>query len=218
MTTTAMTSAGLSQRNAASTARPIPPIRQRNVARIAIGTLVLVVSILGVVALTARTGATRRILMVRHRVAAGEPLRSGDLRSVVVDTGVPVSVIAAALRDKIVGHRAAVTLVPGTLLVSAQIGGSMDTAGTALVGATLSSGQYPSTLQVGDRVLVVTSDAPEGAAATAEPQTDRGVLVALVPGTSASDPTAVTLRMPIAAAPSVAAAGAGHVSLVSVGP
>jgi hypothetical protein len=218
MTITDAVSLGQAQLHGASTARTIPPIRQRNAARVAIGTLVLVVSILGVVALTAHTGATRRVFVVRHRVAAGEPLRPADLGTVAVDASLPAPVVTASQRDQILGHRAAVTLMPGALLVRDQIGESTDVSGTALVGATLSPGQYPSTLEVGDRVLVVTSDAAAGAAAIADPHTDRGVLVALVPGASSSDPTAVTLRMPIAAATSVAAAGAGHVSLVSVGP
>lgn len=218
MNATTVTGTARTQVNGASPGRPTPPIRQRNVARTAIGTLVLVVSTLGVVALTADTGATRRVLIVRNSVAAGEPLRQADLTSVAVDADLPVAVVSASQHDRLVGHRAAVTLVPGALLSPNQIGASTDIEGTALVGATLAAGQYPSTLQVGDRVLVVTTEAADSGRPAVDPQPIRGVVVELVPGSTSSEPTVVTLRVPIDAAPQGAAAGAGHVSLVSVGP
>jgi hypothetical protein len=217
MTTTTEAGPARTHVNGAVPARPTPPIRQRNVARIAIGTLVLVLSTLGVVALTAHTGATRRVLIVRHSVAAGEPLHPGDLATVAVDADLPVAAVSASKLDRFVGQAAAVTLVRGALLSPSQIATSTDPAGTALVGATLSVGQYPSTLQVGDRVLVVTTETADSNTTAEDPQTVRGLLVELVTGSTSSEPTVVTVRVPVDAAPQVAAAGAGHVSLVSVG-
>lgn len=218
MTTTTEAGPARTHANGAMPARPTPPIRQRNLARIAIGTLVLVVSTLGVVALTAHTGATRQVLIVRHDVAAGEPLRPGDLATVTLDADLQVAVVSASQLDRLVGHRATATLVRGALLSPNQIGTSTDTVGTALVGATLSAGQYPSTLQVGDGVLVVTTETADSSTTAVDPQTIRGIVVELLTGSTTSEPTVVTLRVPVDAAPQVAAAGAGHVSLVSVGP
>ncbi|MGZ4802811.1 MAG: hypothetical protein ACXV9P_09420, partial [Acidimicrobiia bacterium] len=91
--------------------------------------------------------------------------------------------------------------------------------GTAVVGATLKAGQFPTTLGIGDRVLVVaTSDNPDNLDSGATSST-RAVVVDLVEQTTDSQSTIVSLRVRVEAAPTVAAAGAsGHVSLVSVGP
>ena len=70
MTTTTEAGPARTHVNGAVPARPTPPIRQRNVARIAIGTLVLVVSTLGVVALTAHTDeTTERDQRIVYRVS-----------------------------------------------------------------------------------------------------------------------------------------------------
>lgn len=209
-----------STRSSTNGQRPMgatPPIRQRNVARVAIGTLVVVLSTLGVAAITARAGATREVVIVRRNVAAGQPIRASDLGTVTVAADLPVAVVSASHVDRVVDRRAAVTLTRGSLLSTSQIGDATGTGGTALVGAALTAGQYPSTLQVGDRVLIIT--APTADSADAAPGSPiRGLVVDLTTGPTGSTPgVVVSLRVSIGAAPTVAAAGAGHLSLVSVG-
>ena len=199
--------------------RPVPPVQRRNLTRIAIGVVVLALSTLGVVSLRSSDAATRTAVVVAQTVPTGERIKASDVRTIRVPASVDLNFVPAAGLNRVVGRTASTTLVAGSLLSPEQLARTDAQPGTAVVGATLKAGQFPTTLSVGDRVLVVTtSDNPDNVDAGATTST-RGVVIDLVQETTDTQSTVVSLRVPIEAAPPVAAAGgSGHVSLVSVGP
>lgn len=199
--------------------RPVPPVRQRNLTRIAIGVVVLALSTLGVVSLRSSSSAIRATLVVTRTIAPGERIEASDVRTIQVPTTLDADLVPASNINDVVGRTARTTLVDGSLLSPGQLARADAQSGTAVVGASLKAGQFPTTLGVGDRVLVVTtSDNPDNLDAGAERST-RGVVIDLVEQTTDSQSTVVSLRVPVEAAPAVAAAGGnGHVSLVSVEP
>ncbi len=205
--------------NGHQSARPVPPVRQRNFTRIAIGVVVLSLSTLGVVSLGSSSSATRAALVVTRTVASGERIEASDVRTIQVPTTLEADLVPAADMNRVVGRTARTTLADGSVLSPGQLGRADTHSGTAVVGATLKAGQFPTTLGVGDRVLVVaTSDSPDNLDAGTASST-RGVVIDLVEQTTDSQSTVVSLRVPVAAASTVAAAGgSGHVSLVSVEP
>jgi hypothetical protein len=219
MTAPLIASPRSASQNGHQSPRSTPPIRQRNVTRIAIGVVILALSTLGVVGLRSEASATRPVLVVTRTVSSGEPIRRGDVRAIQVPTATSADLVPAADLDLIVGRTARTTLVDGSLLSPGQITDAMARSGTAMVGATLKDGQFPTTLRVGDRVLAVsTSDGATGGD-TGAPRSTRGVVIDIVEQTTDSPGTVVSLRVPLDDAPAVAAAGgAGHVSLVSVEP
>jgi hypothetical protein len=196
----------------------VPPIRQRNLTRIALGVVVLAISTLGVVSLRSDASATRSVLVVTRAVAAGERVRGTDVRRVQVPAAIGAQVVSATDLGDVVGRIARTTLVDGSLLSPGQLTTDNADSDTAVVGATLKDGQFPTTLTVGDRVLVVTAATSSAGIDEAAPRSARGVVIDLAdaPDTSA---TVVSLRVPLEVAPTFAAAGGdGHVSLVSVEP
>ena len=226
MTTTTPSAADRAQRGAVNGHRPdngpVPPVRRRNLTRTAIGVVVVAVSILGVVSLTATTGRSRTVLAAAHTVPAGEAITVSDLRAIRVPSTLAVPTVAAADRARIVGRRAATTLTAGALLTDRQVGVSGATAGTALVGATLKPGQYPTQLAVGDRVLLVIAPTPSGTDTPRDQAPVRGVVTDL--GSDATGPQSngmmvVSLRVRATDAPTVAAAGgSGSLDLVVIAP
>lgn len=198
---------------------PVPPVRQRNLNRIAIGVVVLALSTLAVVSLRSSDSATSTALVVNRTVAPGERIKASDVRSIRVPATIDADLIRAAELNRVVGRTAGTTLARGSLLSAGQLARTDAQPGTAVVGATLKAGQFPTTLRVGDRVLVVTtSDNPDNLDVGAGPST-RGVVIDLVEETSDTQSSVVSLRVPAKDAPTVAAAGgSGHVSLVSVEP
>ncbi|MGZ4736247.1 MAG: SAF domain-containing protein [Acidimicrobiia bacterium] len=199
--------------------RPVPLVRQRNLTRIAIGVVVLALSTLGVVSLRSNNSVTRSRLVVTRTVASGERIEANDVRTIQVPATLDADLVPAADINRVVGRTARTTLIDRSLLSPGQLARADTQSGTAVVGATLKAGQFPTTLGIGDRVLVVaTSDNPDNLDSGATSST-RAVVVDLVEQTTDSQSTIVSLRVRVEAAPTVAAAGAsGHVSLVSVGP
>ena len=226
MTTTAASLAGRAQRVEVNGHRPdsgpVPPVRRRNLTRTAIGVVVVAVSILGVVSLTATTGRTRAVLVAVHTVPAGEAITAADLRAIRVPSTLAVPTVAAADRARIVGRRSLATLTAGALLTDGQFGSSGATAGTAVIGATLKPGQYPTQLAVGDRVLLVIAPNPSGTDTPGDQAPVRGVVTDLgsdATGTQSNGMMVVSLRVRATDAPTVAAAGgSGSLDLVVVAP
>ena len=201
---------------------PVPPVRRRNLTRTAIGVVVVAVSILGVVSLTATAGRSRAVLVAAHTVPAGEAITVADLRAIRVPSTLAVPTVGAADQGRIVGRRSLTTLTAGALLTDGQVGPSGATAGTALVGATLKPGQYPTRLAVGDRVLLVIAPNPSGTDTPGDQVPVRGVVTDLgsdATGTQSNGALVVSLRVRATDAPTVAAAGgSGSLDLVVIAP
>jgi hypothetical protein len=135
------------------------------------------------------TGERTEVLAVAREVPAGEVVDDADLTVAAVSLDPSLSVLKAADRSKVVGQRAAVALLPGTLLSGGQLTDRpLVKPEEQLVGVGLKPAQLPATrLSAGDVVLVVFT-APEGA-----PDAERGGEPG--PGTAAQGPETVKARV-----------------------
>ncbi|MFI1400939.1 SAF domain-containing protein [Streptomyces sp. NPDC020681] len=121
------------------------------------------------------TGQRTEVLAVARDVPAGDVIEEADLTEAAVSMDPVLKPLRIGERDTVVGKRAAVTLVPGTLLSRGQVTDrALVEPGEQLVGIGFKSGQLPATrLSAGDRVLMVFTagdDAPgEKAGTSAEP-------------------------------------------------
>ncbi len=176
------------------------------------------------IALALYTGLDRRqtVLAVGRPVAAGGVITTEDLYQVKVAPAAGITPVPVSRAGEVVGKTAAVGLVRGTLLVKAQLGSpSTLQAGQAVVGLALKPGQAPATLRPGTRVEVIDTVKPTNAGDQPRPVVlTASAVVAPPEGDAQAKPSAngltlVSLTMPAADAPAVAAAAMdGRVSLV----
>lgn len=201
--------------------RLVPPGRQRSVPLAVMGVLLCFLGALVFGALHLRLDRRVAVLAVAQPVTAGEVIHDADLRVVRVSTG-DLATVSADDRSSVVGHVAAVSLAPGSLVVRSELGSSSSLrAGQAVVGAALKAGQLPGVLRPGDRVLVIDTTAATTGSSSTAPATARssveGVVAAVSEAPDAPGVTVVSLTVDAADAPAIAtAAAAGHVSLVLV--
>lgn len=135
---------------------PVTPAGKRNVTRIAVGLIVIVVSVLGSLTLYSTAGDRTSVLALRRDVAAGQRIGVDDLKEVSISIDASVTTLRATEASHVIGKVAKVTLVGGALLVPSQIGEAPElSADQAVVGAVLKPGQYPTQLEVGSTVRVV---------------------------------------------------------------
>ena len=164
-------------------------------------------------------GAKTPVVMVIHRIGVGQVVQRSDLTTVPV-SGRVVAVAGDNLAS-VVGLRAAVTLLPDTLLQRAMVtAGQSVPAGQAQVGVAVRSGQIPADgLAAGDLVRVVQLPTKGSADAQASVLTERAQVFSSRPDPALSGGTLVTVVVPEAASTAVAAAsGVGAVALVKVAP
>lgn len=183
--------------------------------------VVLVVGLAGVGGwLYSTAGKKVAVVVVVHDVPVGQVIDRSDLSTVQVAG--EVTAIAGIRLDSVVGQRAAVELLPGTLLQRAMVSaGPVLDAGEAQVGVAVKGGQLPADgLTPGDVVQVWRLPAPTVTGAAAAP----AVLVAARASVFAARPDPgqaggwlVTVTVPADAAALVAAAsGSSSAALVRV--
>lgn len=184
----------------------------------ALGVVIVVLSVLGVVALYSSASDRVEVVVVRQPVAAGQLITAADLTTVSLSSGTNLASIAAADRDSLVGQVAVTALVPGSLLAHAQVSdGPRIPQGMALVGATLKPGQFPTGLLAGDAVVIVESPAATATGAAAAIERGRSSVVELATLEDASSSISVSLLVPEASASAISSAGAaGRLSVVVV--
>ncbi len=130
--------------------------RERKPALAALAVLLILVGALGATVLVVQAGDRVEALKITKRVSAGEHIPKSAVTTVMVAGDDAVNYVAAdqvgLLRTK---YWASTDLVPGTVLVGEMLRGKSKTpAGTVLVGVSLSAGQFPPQLSVGDTVDV----------------------------------------------------------------
>lgn len=167
-------------------------------------------------------GSHEEVLVVAQPVAAGQVLSDADLGVARVSTGGGLDPVLSGAEPTVVGRRAAVPLVPGALLVAADVGSAPPVAaGSDVVAVGLKAGAYPPEVSPGDRVEVVpvtSSPSGDGSAPSSGTPVDATVL-AVDLGSSGSDtPTVFSLQVGKGDASEVASlAAAGQASLVELG-
>ena len=166
-------------------------------------------------------GSKVPVVMAKNDIPVGHAIRRDDLTTVDVAGG--VTAVGADHLSSLLGQRAAVEILPNTLVQRAMVtSGSPVAAGQGLVGVAAAPGQIPSSgLVPGDTVEVLQLPQKGVAASTSSAS---AVLVASAtvfdvrPNTSSSGGTLLTLIVPTSAAFGVAqASNAGQIALVKLG-
>ena len=179
----------------------------------AVAVLVAVVGAVVFAGLLSSTNERSEVLAVARPVAVGERIEAADLAVAEVSASNALRPVPAAERARVVGRRAAVGLVPGTLLSAEAVAtGPVLDPGKATVGLSLKPGRFPLGIAKGQRVLLVVAVGREEPPATFE-----GTVVAVGKGAIAGDRVLSVLVAQASVAEVAVAAGDGRVSVASVG-
>lgn len=169
----------------------------------------------------AHTGSRVAVLAVTRAVPVGSVITRADLTVARETPDSNLSPVPAAQESNVVGQVAAVALLPGTLLIQADITtATVPGAGQELVGVALGPGQLPGRpLVAGMRVLVVATPGEVSGPATGRTPSGAVPTIAAVVvdvGTPESNGTVVVdLSVASAQGPALAAiASTGRVALV----
>ena len=192
---------------------PAPRARRR-LPLTAVAVVVAVVAATTFAGLLTSTNERSKVLAVARAVAVGDRIEAADLSVAEVSTSDALRPVPAAQRARIVGRRAAVGLVPGTLLTAdAVAAGPVTDAGKATVGLSLKPGRFPLGIARGQRVLLVLAavgrDEP--------PTTQTGTVVAVGKGALQGDRVLSVLVAQESVAEVAVAAGDGRITVASVG-
>ncbi|WP_373312301.1 SAF domain-containing protein [Asanoa siamensis] len=177
--------------NAIPVPAPVAPpkvIRQRRMRPGLLGLAVLLIALGGLGAAFAITSvkATGSYLAVARQVPQGTTLTADDLVTVQVAGGAGLAPVPASQQAQVVGKRAAVPLVPGSLLTMGHLTDKpLLGAGQQQVALGLRANQVPARrLQPGDKVILVGT--PEKGAAQAVTRYDATVIDMAVERTNAT--------------------------------
>jgi len=183
------------------------------------------------VGLYASAGSRHPVLAMSSSVPQGARISASDLRLVHVADDPGLSPIPASQEDSVIGRRAAVSLVPGTLLTPADLSSSpLLGAGEASVGLDLKPGEFPAGLAPGESVVVIQTQAQAqaqpasgtpGSPTNANVLVDRATVISVTPPnpSSGTSDEQVTLALPAdLASEVVSAASAGQIALAELGP
>jgi len=118
------------------------PTRQRRPAYVAVGLLLVVGLAVTFGWMSSTAGGKVLVVVVRAPVAVGEVVDRSDVST--VDVAGELTAIAGAALDSVVGQRAAVGLLPGTILQRSMLTDADPTpAGMVQVGITVTGGRLP---------------------------------------------------------------------------
>lgn len=216
----------VSRNGSASTSAPTPkpkerrPAGHRNTGRIALGLVVLVLSVLGAVTLFSSAADRTAVIGVARDVPPGAMVTEADLREVSISAGSGLRVVPAGRSADVVGRTASAGLTAGSLLNPDQLtDGPAVPEGTVLVGAVLKGGQFPVGLTIGDSVEIIETTAPDAASAGEPVSRGTGTMTDLSDSTDGQSLRTVSIAVPGEDAAAISAAGAaGRVSLVVITP
>jgi len=159
-----------------------------------------------------RIGATHDYLGVGRTVGKGAEITAADLVTIRVNNAIGLKPIPAGQLRTVIGKRAAMTLVPGTLLTAEQLTDNpVPAPGNQLLGLALGENRMPKgRLAVGASVLLVVTPKKLGGSTDETPQdlvpprTIVGTVVDVRPSSKQGD-TIVNVEVSNADAPTVAA-------------
>jgi hypothetical protein len=146
---------------------PVAP-RERKPALAALAVLLILLGALGATVMVMRAGDKVSYVEITQPIAAGDQIPESAIREVMLSENTGLGLIRWEQRgDLVENYRAAVTLVPESILSNQMITtkDNVLTAGKSLVGLSLKDGQFPKgAISVGDTVAayVVGNDAAKG--------------------------------------------------------
>lgn len=203
------TAAGTPNNGTAPAARP-----RRRLPLTAVAVVVAVVGAAVFAGLLSSTNERSEVLAVARPVAVGDRIEAADLAVAEVSASDALRPLPASERARIVGRRAAVGLVPGTLLTAdAVAAGPVLDPGKATVGLSLKPGRFPLGIAKGQRVLLVVA----AVGREDPPTTHEGTVAAVGNGALEGDRVISVLVAKSSVAEVAVAAGDGRISVARVG-
>ncbi len=202
--------------------------RRRKLPFVAVGSLLVIVCVLGYAWGAVRLGDRMEVLAVARPVAAGQAITAVDLRQVSAAQDAGVQLVPVDQVQQVVGRTAVVPLVAGTLLTPSLVGDvAFPPAGKVSASVALKPGQYPQGVSTGARVTAYVSaaggngqQAATAPAGSARPDTAASAVPAVVLGVDLAGDgqgsTVITLLLDASDGPKLATAGA--VVLVQTSP
>lgn len=192
------------------------PTRQRRPAYVLIGLLLVVGLAVTFGWLYSTAGSKVPVVVVKSQVAVGEVIDRTDLST--TDVAGDLTAIAGANLESVIGQRATVGLMPGTILQRSMLTDADPIpAGMVQVGVAVTGGRLPAGGVVpGDRVQVLALPAAGATGADTEPKVvapDAQVFAAIEDPTKAGG-TLLTVLVPAKQAGAVAAASGGDTAAV----
>lgn len=176
-------------------------VTARNRGRIAAGIFAIALAGLLAVLVYGNIGQRHSVIAIARTVDPGQVVTDADLTVVRVAADPEVRTMASTQRSTIVGQRATVRLLPGSLLTpDAVTVGNVVADGFSVIGAVVKPGQYPLGLRSGDQVQVV-----EVGGATGDRPVESTIVA--VASNASGNGTAISLAVPKEAATRLAAAG-----------
>ena len=192
---------------------PVSPpkvVRQRRVRPGLLGLAVLLIALGGLGAAFAVTSvrATGSYLAVARPVEVGREISAADLITVQVAGGQGLDPVPAARLDEVVGKRAAVALLPGTLLTLGQVTDApLLGPGQQQIALGLKPAQVPAReLHPGDKVLLVSTPDDNASGATATGTRFAAIVIDMVSPTD--NERVLYLALPVRDVPAVVALAA----------
>ena len=190
---------------------------------IVLSSLVVIACGFGFAELYSSAARQHSVIVVTHTIEQGQTFTSADLAVAEVSTSGPVASIPVASAGMLAGRAAAVTIPAGSLLVAGDVARrSSSMAGLDAVGVTLKADQMPADGLVAGDVVSLVEVVPQSAGQTGLSTTlvaSAKVVATSAPGSGAAYSQAVTVAVPQALAPAVAAAAAqDEICAVVVGP
>lgn len=128
--------------------------RERKPALAALAVLLILVGALGATVLVLRAGNRVTAIKVIQPVAAGDVITEKDVTQVMVAQDKSVDYVTWAQRGALSGYRAKTDIVVGTVLVGQMLDSKSNglQAGQVVIGLSLTAGQFPAGLKIGDTV------------------------------------------------------------------
>ena len=188
--------------------------RQRGLPWVAMGVLMMAMSILGFALWSMQQASRSPILVAKNGIDAGAVIQQSDVRLVSVGADEGLAVMGRTRLDVVVGSVARAPIPEGTPFSEALLLTEADQveAGTAVVGASLEPGEYPTPyIGPGDRVGLISVSSGSGASSDEVVDLGEGVVL----GAKALDEFAdtrlfVSMVVPAESAASVADAASGR--------
>jgi hypothetical protein len=213
-----------SLRSGAGQRLPVPP-RERKPALAALAVLLILGGALTSAYLVMASGQRVSAIRIRENVAAGQLIPASALEEVQIgNTG--IAFLSWAERGKVSRARAAVPLVPGTLLTNQMMTTAQADAaqGRVTLGLALKPGQLPATeLRPGDHVAVYAVGGQDSGVAGGTVLSNDAIVQDVREtgeGTLESNQTRISVAVPPAQAPALAqaaSAGAAAIALIPPG-
>src|SRR5689334_15115175 len=122
--------------------------------KVGAGALLIFLSVAGYGVITEQLDTRDPVLVLTHRIEAGQKIAAGDLQAVPMAGVTQLGVFPAAASAQVIGQSATIPLTAGTVLTSAMLGEktTFPPAGQRLVSLSLKAGQYPQRLSAGAHV------------------------------------------------------------------